>query len=250
MEHSYIIKNDIIDKYILYQLTAEQESELEEHLLFCEECSETYEKRRTVIAIIKNELPKEIMLREKISNKRKIISVKSFFFLKIAASVIIIFSLTRLCINLFSEKEQHNEAEIIEYKTEDSMVEKKTDSISENKIIKNREKQNNIQLAETFNPLPEFENFIKNPVRSENLKVLLPKLNSKFKINETIRIEWEFEAFDSLIFVVFDNKAKLIFEKRIASNYIFLQNLKPGLYYWQLETLEEALFTGKFSIWR
>ncbi len=248
MDHNYIITNEIIDKYLLHQLQEGEESEFEEHILFCEECMETLEQRKATIGIIRNELPKEMNLRvSAISKKNKKPKLQFNFFLKIAASIILIVSFTWFGIYLFNKNGEEIEAEIIEPDNKDSVIEEKKDSIIENKIIEKDIKEKKL-LAVAYRTMPEFENYIKNPVRGEELKVLSPKLNSQLKQNKELTIKWESSVHDSLNFVVFDNKANVVFEKKIASIHKYLQKLKPGLYYWQLETDDESLFTSKFTI--
>ena len=249
MDHNYIQNNDIIDKYLLHQLTEEEESELEEHLLFCDECLNALEKRKAIIGIIRNKLPDEIN-RQKLTDSEKIKKPKNkfTFFLKIAASIIFLVSLAWLGNLLLDENETGKRIVSLETLNDDSITGRNVDSTVEHKIIDNNYTENKIQLAEAYKTLPEFENYIKNPVRSEDLKVLSPALNKRFGQNEAISLNWKSPVYDSLSFIVFDNKAKVIFEKRIDSNYIFKQKLTSGLYYWQLETPEEALFTGKFTV--
>lgn len=249
MDHNYIQNNDIIDKYLLHQLTEEEETELEEHLLFCEECLNTLEKRKAIIGVIRNKLPEEINRQKHTdSEKNKKTKNKFTFFLKIAASIIFLVSLAWFGNLLFNENETGKKNVLLETLNDDSITDRNVDSTVEHKIIDNNYTENKIQLAEAYQSLPEFENFIKNPVRSEDFKVLSPALNKRFGQNEAISLKWKSPVYDSLNFVIFDNKAKVIFEKRIDSNYIFKQKLTPGLYYWQLETTEESLFTGKFKV--
>jgi len=247
MDHNYIIDNDLIDKYLLYQLTKEEESELEEHLLFCDECLKTLGKRKKIIGIIRNKLPGEIN-RHNFNISKKNPAIKFTFFLKIAASIIILVSFTWLGISLFDRNGKEKKVVIVPTDNKDSITEEAGDTIKEQKIIDSIKKEKNLQLAEAYRNLPEFENYIDNQLRGDGLKVLSPASNSWFKPNEAILIKWNSTIHDSLIFIVFDNKAKIIFEKQIDTSYTYQQKLMPGLYYWQLETMEEALFTSKFTI--
>ncbi|MDF1551048.1 MAG: hypothetical protein P1P88_24720, partial [Bacteroidales bacterium] len=127
----------------------------------------------------------------------------------------------------------------------DSIINKKSSTFDETSQFSDKSNQ----VAEAYIKMPEFENFIKNnSIRAENITVLSPKSTEKVSTNELILINWVLQNTDSLNFIVFDNKAKIVFEEKIARSYKYLQKLKPGLYYWQLETSEEALFTGKFIV--
>ncbi len=249
MNHNDIINNDLIDKYLLNQLTEEEENGLEEHLLFCDECMDTLEKRKAIIGIIRNELPKEINQNKFAIPKTSKKPVINFsFLLKIAATLLVLVSITWLGI-LLSDKNKIGK-NVVSLKSEniDTITFKKEDSTIINKEFNDEYEKNTNLLAEAYKIMPEFENFIENSVRAGNLEVLSPKFNYKFKPNEIIKIRWESADFDSLNFIVFDNKANIIFEKQIDTTYLFEQKLKPGLYYWQLETTEESVFTGKFII--
>jgi len=243
MEHREIHDSDLIDKYLLNQLADTEENELEEHLLFCEECQNLLEKRKTTIGLINDHFSKTTDSPEFKTKKNEKSRIYKIRFLKIAASLTILLSTGWLLNNLFSS---HSGKKISDYKPI-------SDTIFFNK--KSKFDLNNKQLADNsyinkknYLELPAMENFIKNSMRSTNISVLMPKVGQKYSVNEAFKIEWGLEKTDSLNFVVFNNKGKLLFEKTITKSFEYKHELKNGLFYWQLETEEEAIFTGKFFI--
>ncbi|NJO89866.1 MAG: hypothetical protein HC831_13660 [Chloroflexia bacterium] len=105
-----------------------------------------------------------------------------------------------------------------------------------------------MQKEDGFKELPILENFIENQVRAEQIEVIAPKKNQEFNLGASLTFEWKSGLMDSLNLVIFDNNANIIFEEKIGKTYQFSKQLKKGLYYWQLETHKESLFTGKFKL--
>jgi len=243
MEHQEIEDKDLIDKYLLHQLTEEEENGFEEHLLFCNNCQKTLDDRKITIGLIRNnqqESHQKTLTIVKKTNKKK---SSTYVILGIAAFVAVIFAITFL-INILTEKSIIGKKISSNSFINDSIINNRTLAYNEDSQY-----QETYQLAEAYIEMPEFENFIKNNSnRAENLTLLSPKLTEKIKQNKPITINWTLQNTDFLNFVVFNNKGKLIFENKISSHFLYQQKLKPGLYYWQLETDEEALFTGKFII--
>ena len=69
-----------------------------------------------------------------------------------------------------------------------------------------------------------------------------------FFSSENIDFQWQKTDIKSLILSLYNNQGKLIFQKEISSIYKFKQRLQPGLYYWQLETEDDIVYTGKFLV--
>ena len=99
-----------------------------------------------------------------------------------------------------------------------------------------------------FTELLRFESQINQEYRSDAIEIISPKKSETYKSSENINFKWKKSAIENLNLGLYDNKGKLIFQKKITSNYHFKQVLPPGLYYWQLETEDDIVYTGKFSV--
>lgn len=248
MNHNTVINNGLIDKYLLHSLTNKEESELEEHFLFCKECMDTLEKRRQTIGLIRAKLHERVYKQNINSGKNKG-TIKFTFFLKIAASLLILVSLVWFGISTINKDK--NKLAQSNHRNPDSIVNQKVDSINKYKTNNNKKPKHykkNEQYAQAYKSLPMFENFINNPLRSANLKVISPAINEKINARETINFRWQSNSYDSLNLVVFSNTFEIISENMIDTNYMLIKKLNPGLYYWQLENSSEAIFTGKIIV--
>ena len=122
-----------------------------------------------------------------------------------------------------------------------------TSLIAEPELQSEDEQQSELLLAEAFRPSPMFENAIENQVRSDGLTLLTPTNAQTFTTVDVIEFRWE-NAEKQLSLVIYNNKGNIIYEKKVKSPFTLNQTLQPGLYYWQLETEDEALYTLKFLI--
>ncbi len=129
--------------------------------------------------------------------------------------------------------------------SQDFVPDTSTDSNSE--FQSEAEQQSELLLAEAFRPSPIFENAIENQVRSSGFTVLAPDDSQKFKTGDTIEFQWK-NSNKQLTLVIFNNKGKIILESIVESPFKLEKKLPPGLYYWQLETDEEAIQTSKFIV--
>jgi hypothetical protein len=75
-----------------------------------------------------------------------------------------------------------------------------------------------------------------------------PKNTKTYIFSEQIDFQWQKPDIETLILGLYNNKGKLVFQKKITSVFHFKQVLQPGLYYWQLETEDDIVYTGKFSV--
>lgn len=237
-------KDEFYDAYVLGRLSAKEEDLFEEHLLFCEHCRKEIEIREVIVAgsVNQENISPERVVKRKLSQKAIIIR------LSIAASVIIMagYSLY-LIFNPFGEKalvEQEISGEEIPASPE---VIADTSFVSDSELKLEADQQSEHLLAEAFKPSPMFENAIENQVRSSGFSVLAPDLSHLFKTSDSIEFKWK-NSNKQLTLVIFNNKGKVIFETIVESPYTLEKKLLPGLYYWQLDTEDEALQTSKFLI--
>jgi len=237
-------KDEFYDAYVLGRLSADDEDLFEEHLLFCEHCRKEIEVREVSVAASgrRENISKEKSVRRKLSNKAIIIR------LSIAASVIIIagYSLY-IILNPAGDKTLVEQEISTEEIPASSDVITDTSLIAEPEFQSEDEQQSELLLAESFSPSPMFENAIENQVRSDGLTLLTPSNAQTFTTVDVIEFRWE-NAEKQLSLVIYNNKGSIIYEKKVKSPFTLNQTLQPGLYYWQLETEDEALFTLKFLI--
>lgn len=237
-------KDEFYDAYVLGRLSADDEDLFEEHLLFCEHCRKEIEIREVIVAASgKGEnLSKELTWKRKLSTKAIIIR------LSIAASVIIIagYSLYMILNPAGDKPLVEHEISTEEIPASNDVI-ADTSSISEPEIHSEDEQQSEPLLAEAFRPSPMFENAIENQLRSDGLSVLTPSNAQTFAPVDVIEFRWK-NGEQQLSLVIYTNKGSIIYEKEVKSPFTLNQTLQPGLYYWQLETEDEALFTLKFFI--
>jgi hypothetical protein len=237
-------KDEFYDAYILGTLSAAEEDLFEEHLLFCEDCRSEIELRE---AVVSGSVEGEDTSQDK-SHKWKLSQRGIIIRLSIAASVIIIagYSLYRIYTPL-------REKGIVEQEkipkeapsSQEAVIESDTnaDSIQ---IPETGEKPENF-LAEAFKPLPMFENAIVNQVRSGGFTLLTPDNSKTFTTGEKIEFSWE-SGEKQLTIVIYNNKGSVVFHKNTESPFTLDDKLQPGLYYWQIETEDEALQTARFMV--
>lgn len=236
--------DEFYDAYVLGRLSAKEEDQFEEHLLFCEHCRKEIEIREVLVAGSGKEenIAPEKTVKRKLSQKAIIIR------LSIAASVIIIagYSLY-LIVKPAGDKtlvEQEISGEEIPASPD---VTADTSLVSDSELKSEDEQQSEPLLAEAFHPSPMFENAIGNQVRSSGFTVLTPAENQEFKAIDTIEFQWS-NSNKQLTLVIFNNKGKIIFESIAESPFTLEKKLQPGLYYWQLATDDEAQQTSKFMV--
>ena len=102
--------------------------------------------------------------------------------------------------------------------------------------------------AQAYKPLSYLEGAIDNQLRGDDLKIITPPMSKGFSENEEITFNWETNNSQSFLLIIKDNTGKSVFETETPPPYKFQKKLKKGLYYWQLNTSDETLFTGKFLI--
>ena len=99
-----------------------------------------------------------------------------------------------------------------------------------------------------FQKLPSFESQIGQEYRSDAIEIISPKSIKTFISSENIDFQWQKADIKTLVLSLYNNQGKLIFQKEISSIFTFKQRLQPGLYYWQLETKDDIVYTGKFLV--
>ncbi|MBC8311606.1 MAG: hypothetical protein H8E72_04825 [Candidatus Marinimicrobia bacterium] len=102
---------------------------------------------------------------------------------------------------------------------------------------------------DTFSKNPGLDHFVNENFRSESLMILSPLNDKEFAREENIIFNWKGKANLNLTLNILSNEEELIYSFSMIENHYNLQDeLQRGLYYWQLETEDDLLFTGKFYI--
>jgi len=169
---------------------------------------------------------------------------------KIAASVLILVSIVLITKFLF--RNQKKEIIISEEQCDSSSV--KHDKIISDSIgsdQKEDSEHDHIYIAANFNSNPVFESLIDESLRSDNiLKIISPQTDQQFSLNKSIKFKWESESIENLKIIILNNRADRIIEIEdiIGNNATYNKELKPGLYYWKLESEDDLLYLGKFIV--
>ncbi len=243
-KHEDFVVNNSPEKYVLHQLKGENEIFFEEHLLYCNYCREEVQKinlaKEAVIdyaSISDGEILKEFKI------NKQIIHLKNYF--NIAATILIIVAIAWL-VMYYSETKKNTTKNILVSKNIELNKTNKSVSIEEyclkNKSIVTHKYEN------TYKEYASFETLVGDDYRSDGISVVTPQNSCNFEYGEKIIFIWSKSNITSLTLVIFNNKGKVVFEKLVNQKYEFNNKLKSGLYYWQLETDKDAIYTGKFTV--
>ena len=164
----------------------------------------------------------------------------------IAASLFIYFALnragnypnepTRVITNLTPGQKPINES--------DTAV-SETPSDDKNEI----ENNNSSDKDDYFAANTTLENFIGRDERGESkVEIISPSIGADIKM--PIKFEWMTARKNmTLNFVILNNRNSSVYERLINGNELTIDSkLKPGLYYWKLESTNEAEAMGKFYV--
>ncbi len=244
--HEDFIKNDSAEKYILHQLSEKDCLIFEEHLLYCSTCREEVQQLEKSISFIKETGHESGITLSEIGNQNtnnKVINIRRYA--AIAASILILISLIWVFIH-YSKKNNFQSEKLISKNERHINTNKQTEISNKNSTAKIKVAENKIE--ENYKTLPSFETLVNNEYRSESIEIIFPANGKKFKRGTTIKFQWKKDGLKQLNLVLFNNIGKIISEQKITPDFNFKNTLTPGLYYWQLETETEAVYTGKFSI--
>ncbi len=267
----------LIEEYLNQEIEPRNEARL---LKLMEEnpfVKEEFILRKKIDQSIKN---KEVMdlrdqLRTLIENKGtedKLEEPRPFYqskYLKIAASIILIFGLSMI-LNLMVGKKPGEEvnngsplgashspdiSESPKYTSSDVpevLNHKHNLTVADSNTLANRNNRPKpkAQLADigNYKKSKYFESYIDN-FRSPEIRILLPAASATFEYGSEIMFIWNYHpSEDSLHLSIFDNKENRLFYLKVDSEYILKIDLKPGIYYWKLESEEDLIFMNKFYV--
>ena len=102
-------------------------------------------------------------------------------------------------------------------------------------------------LMENFKSNETFDYLIDSEYRSASFKIITPKNDANF--SKEILFQWEEIESKPLYIKIINNKGQQLFTYIVEGNqYLFKENIDPGLYYWKLENDEDVLHIGRFFI--
>jgi len=245
MEHNFVIKEGIIENYLLHRLSERETDDFEEHLLYCKECRNLLMETKETMALAQYMAihtasggTKEVFTQKRVSFYTPWMKAAAVLLIIVCSSGIIWYLLQKP-----TEATVQSENKTNPIKNIDDSVSTKNVShdLPINKLAINfREK--------SFRKLPSFEAQIGQEYRSDAIEINSPKSMKTYISSENIDFQWQKTDIKSLVLCLYDNQGKLIFQKEISSIFILKQRLQPGLYYWQLETEDDIVYTGKFLV--
>lgn len=103
------------------------------------------------------------------------------------------------------------------------------------------------RYAANFEPSPNLEDLISEAYRSGEIELLSPTLETQY--HGKMHFRWKTAYGGSIYLKILNHQEEPLYQYETAqSEFSFTQPLPPGLYYWKLETDEELLQVGKFTV--
>jgi len=238
-------------------LSTKEKSFIENHLKSCSACKEKFDTVYNEDIEMDNEAEKKKLNKNtgtKQWNTFKIFRISSYT--RYAAAAVILIVVTATLYFYLSSKDdmaltqdlQEGDSIIVnEGKGIDLLVDK--DSAEVNKPVPEEFIAEDLSLAESYRNNRVLDNFINRNVRSETIvQVISPSIADT--LNEPISFKWtQPEGINLFTLILLDNKNKTIYKKNIDGNQITYSGiLKPGLYYWKIESNGKLEAVGKFYI--
>lgn len=105
-------------------------------------------------------------------------------------------------------------------------------------------------IAADFSTADHFEDMMGTTFRSEvKVEINTPTVDQSFALGQAVQFNWTQTQTKNLMLNVYNNKEQVVFGTNTRNNQpVSWMAQKPGLYYWQLETEDDILHTGKFLV--
>jgi len=261
-DHKEITEKDIVERYVLSRLSDDEEIAFEEHLLYCLKCREEVRKMEKIIISVQQTESSRILTSGMKNMQVRKNNRTGKVLLKVAASIVLLAVISSILYYFYQDGKNITESDkdhlvATQIDSENSLSDQQERSASEKFIdtVKIDSGDSNLLpqinkniLAQAFTPNQIFENAVENINRSGGVKIETPKNTDIFIKNLNIVFNWKSDLHMDFVLVILNNTGEILFEKLVSSPYIFKKELKPGLYYWQLETDLEIFHTGKFVV--
>ena len=102
-------------------------------------------------------------------------------------------------------------------------------------------------IAMNFTESAYFESFIDN-YRSDQITILQPMPSANLMKGDDVFFTWSNPSGDSLILKIYNNLEESIITAKALNAYKMYSSLRPGLYYWKLESEDDLIYMNKFYI--
>lgn len=249
MDHKEVVDRNIIELYLRQELSSDDETAFEEHLLLCETCRNNLNVLELSIKGLESIQTNVFRGNQAVGKKRNFfIGLQSSHLIKAAASVAILAGIAMIFILVFRKgPEKLPELAIVKYENDSASSVNLNDTLMTEDTgkfpVSAAQKNHSGVLAENFRPSPFYENLAGINMRNSGMVVISPVSDTVIRIPV---FEWDDDVIDSLTLVIISNSEKLLYKKRIRNGSIPGFKVDPGLYYWQLQNEHETLFTGRF----
>jgi len=159
-----------------------------------------------------------------------------------------------LCYLVFSKLKDGDYQAINKSQVRDSLEIQQKENVASDHKKENQSAEKIQQVKEpgsknllAYTPSPVLEDLIQTNTRSSDIKILSPYNNDTLK--GSIKFQWEFKSDEKLWLKIVDNSEKELYNYSVQEDQFVLQErLKPGLYYWKLETQDDLVHVGKFFV--
>jgi hypothetical protein len=229
---------------------------IETHLKSCSTCKEEFETVYNEDMEMDNEVGEKKHKKTEIefqSNTIKIFKISNFAKYAAAAAILVVVTIIYFYLSskddriLTQELQSKDSVTVKENRKEDLIVDKD----SSNMIKSSPEEYiaEDISLSENFRENRILENFINRNVRSETIvQIISPSIEDT--LSEPVIFKWLKPGGTNFItLILVDNKNKALYKANVDGNEIkYGGKLKPGLYYWKIESNGKLEVVGKFYI--
>jgi hypothetical protein len=265
MKCDLINRESLISKYLLNELSEDENLKFEEHYFKCEECFDELKAAEEALNLMRDEGSTLFHKTRKVKKE----SAKSFLdkifsgFVSPAragiafAAIVLIFVLFYV---FYNPNSSSNTESILADDDKDSVKQfVEQEPLQPKDEIDPKQKESELLASLTgpaFDANPYYEEWINESVRSGNIlvdKVILPK-NSKKYLNQSVLFKWLMTENILVNLVIMNNDDDIIFTSKVSADnfpeYSFSVNQSDignsGLYYWRIEDDNEVLYLGKF----
>jgi hypothetical protein len=257
-DHEEIDKNNVIEDYLLGNLSEEDESGFEEHLLNCEICRDRVLQTERVIDGLEDSTVE--LTYNRVSETREKSKRLRSLLMRIAAVFLLATAIFILYVH--TNNTSRTLGKIAEDKTGEGLSNHLADTISSEELSEQKKDSNSIKdLRENitvlrndttfpslaYQPSPVLENAIGNQVRGTAVIVKVPAISEYFMKGDTITFNWNILNHSQAWFVIKNNRGVTVFKENVSPPKRKQLN-KPGLFYWQLRIDEDVVYTGKIVI--
>jgi len=283
MKRSHSKTTDYVWKYLEGELSGEAMKIFEDDLKTDPELNQIYLSQKEIYEALEKtetiELRKQlsgIMTSDAVESPKRLPgnSYRMMWYLA-AASVVIIFCLGYIIIklsvngedpgikqtermaaqqkndsNLRPEKEKlndHNEVKNLAADASEYYFQKDTNGLFDH--AQGSEEIYQELLAILYQENPMLEGMIDMNYRSELINLYLPEPNRVFRLGDEVVFYWKPEIQTKIFLTITNNRSIIVFQALLKGRQLIIdQSFSPGLYYWKINTEQENLFYGKFSV--